>query len=507
MSRFGSWLRGPAKTDAPIHTQFLNAAEEAKYLNEALTAVSLIMDENMEGAEKALGAAHTSFNKLGLGVTVFMRALLGFEPEVMKAATEQLADAETATWADMKRAQKESGSFQSKIYPVGSEFALCYCEAMLMSAVVAVLNENLVEGIKGFYKMRKAFMILDGIMTVEHKYMTQRDGLNAGSSKTSLLSQKEGENMPGAFDDEVFVEQGPAPVSRSSSKPKIVDKVINQHISVHESSDTPDDSDLEFVDADEAHPGAQTPAKYLGHMVSEEDMKKLMDDISLSNDNTPESSDQDTSTDPISLARKKNNINHDVDSNVFSDPIDVFVHSGANLCYGLMLLLISMVPPAFSRLLSIIGFKGDRDRGIRMLWQSTKFPNINAAISGLVLLGYYNGLIGFSDIILEDSDDSGDNLTGFPKAKCIALLKDMRKRYPKSRLWRLEEARMQSGRRNLKEAIEILQQVDDGTMKQVAALCKFELSLNSMWVHNYSLSAESFMKCIELNNWSHCLYT
>lgn len=505
MSRFGAWLRGSSKTSASLQTQSLDASDEAQYLEQALAAASLIMEENIEGAEQALGAANTSFNKLGLGVTIFMRALLGFEPEIMKAATERLADAEAATWADMKRAQKDSGGFQSKIYPAGSEFALCYSEAMLMSAVVAVLNENLVEGIKGFYKMRKAFFTLDGIMEVEHKYMMEREGLITDSSKTSLSLQKEENRMPGGFGDDLFVEQASAPISRSASKMKIVDKVNNQHIIVHEPSDTPDDSDLEFVDADEAHPGTQTPANYLGHTTSKDDMEKNMEDLSISNDTTPETSEPETSGDPITPSRRKN-INLDSDSDIFSNPIDVFVHSGTNLCYGLMLLIISMIPPAFSKLLAIIGFKGDRDRGIRMLWQSTKFPNINAAVSGLVLLGYYNGLVGFSDIILEDSDTSGDNLTGYPKAKCAALLEDMRTRYPKSRLWRLEEARMQSGKRNLRGAIEILQQADDSPMKQVAALGKFELSMNSMWIHDYSLSAESFLKCVELNNWSHCLY-
>jgi hypothetical protein len=505
MSRFGAWLRGPAKANALMHTQSLNATEEAQHLEQALAGAGLIMEENIEGAEQALGAADTSFNKLGLGVTIFMRALLGFEPEIMKAATERLADAEAATWADMKRAQKEGGGFKSKIYPAGSEFALCYSEAMLMSAVVAVLNENLVEGIKGFYKMRKAFFTLDGIMEVEHKYMMQKDGLDPWSSETSLSLERGEKSMPGAFGDDVFVEQGSAPISRNASKTKLVGKVTNQHISIHEPSGTPDDSDLEFVDADEAHSGVQTPANYLGHITSKDDMAKKMEDLSLSSDTTPETSEPETSTDPIAPSRRKN-INLDSDSDVFSNLIDVYIHSGTNLCYGLMLLIISMIPPAFSKLLSIIGFKGDRDRGIRMLWQSTKFPNINAAVSGLVLLGYYNGLVGFSDIVLEDTDASGDNLTGYPKAKCEALLEDMRTRYPKSRLWRLEEARMQSGKRDLKGAIEILQQVDDSPMKQVAALGKFELSMNSMWIHDYSLSAESFLKCVELNNWSHCLY-
>jgi hypothetical protein len=489
-----------------MHTQSMNATEEEEYLAQALGAASLIMEENIDGAEKELQAANTSFNKLGLGVTIFMRALLGFEPEIMKAATERLADAENTTWADMKRAQKDAVGFQSKIYPAGSEFALCYSEAMLMSAVVAVLSENLIEAMKGFYKLRKAFMTLDGIMEIEHKFMMRKEDMVTDSSKISLSLQNVEKHMPGGFDDDVVVENGSASISRNASTTKVVDEATNQHVIIIKPSDSPDDSDLEFVDADEAHSGVQTPANYLGHVTINEDTEKKMEDLSLSNDITAESSDHETSTDPITPSRRKH-INLDSDADIFSHPIDVYIHSGTNLCYGLMLLLISMVPPAFSKLLSVIGFKGDRDRGIRMLWQSTKFPNINAAVSGLVLLGYYNGLVGFSDIILEDTDATGDNLTGFPRAKCAALLEDMRARYPKSRLWRLEEARMQSGKQNLQGAIELLKQLDDSPMKQVKALGTFELSLNAMWIHDYPLCAQSFLKCIKLNNWSHCLYT
>lgn len=489
-----------------MHTQSMNAAEEEEYLAQALAAASLIIEENIDGAEKELRAANTSFNKLGLGVTIFMRALLGFEPEIMKAATERLADAENTTWADMKRAQKDTVGFQSKIYPAGSEFALCYSEAMLMSAVVAVLSENLIEAMKGFYKLRKAFMTLDGIMEIEHKFMIQKEGLVTDSSKISLSLQNVEKHMPGGFDDDVVVENGSASISRNTSTTKVVDEVTNQHVIISKPSDSPDDSDLEFVDADEAHSGVQTPANYLGHVTTNEDTKKKMEDLSLSNDIISENSEPETSTDHITPSRREN-INLDSDADIFSHPIDAYTHSGTNLCYGLLLLIISMVPPAFSKLLSVIGFKGDRDRGIRMLWQSTKFPNINAAISGLVLLGYYNGLIGFSDIILEDTEATGDNLTGFPRAKCAALLEDMRTRYPKSRLWRLEEARMQSGKKNLQGAIEILKQLDDSPMKQVKALGTFELSMNAMWIHDYPLCAQSFLKCIKLNNWSHCLYT
>ncbi len=392
MSRIGAWLRGSAKPSASAQNEPFNTADEAKQLEDALAAASLIMDDDIEGAERYFKAGKSSFHTLGSGVTIFMRALLGFEAEIMREASERLTEAEATAWADMKRAQKDAAAaYHSNIYPPGSEFALAHAESQLMSAVVAVLNENITESIKGFFKLRKAFITLDGIMEIEHRYMRQKEGLS-GSSKTSLSTQKEEKHMPGGFEDDPFVEAGSARNSKNASSTKLVDEVTNQRAPANGVS-TPaqdDDSDLDFVDADEAHSGAQTPANYLGHVATDEKVEEQLNGISLSKDDTPETSESETLKDPVTPKRRRL-LNYSVDADVLSNPIDVFVHSGTNLCYGLINLILSMVPPAFGKLLAIIGFKGDRDRGIRMLWQSSKFSNINGAVAGLVLLGYYNG--------------------------------------------------------------------------------------------------------------------
>lgn len=93
----------------------------------------------------------------------------------------------------------------------------------------------------------------------------------------------------------------------------------------------------------------------------------------------------------------------------------------------------------FTKLLYNVGFKGDRERGIRYLRQSTGYSNFNSAIVGIALLSYYNTIVALCDILSTDAGADND-LSGYPRARCRILLNKMRERYPDSRLWKLEDA-------------------------------------------------------------------
>lgn len=186
---------------------------------------------------------------------------------------------------------------------------------------------------------------------------------------------------------------------------------------------------------------------------------------------------------------------------------DIFIHSGTRLCYGILLLVFSMIEnPMFNRILYLVGFQGDRERGTRYLWQAARFDNFNSAIAGFVLLGFYNNFIMFSDVLPTDSG-ADDDLAGYPKTRCVALLADMRKKYPDSKFWKLEEARMHSTNRNLAESIKVLADNSNSHMKQIQTINIFEMSLTSMFYHDYELCAKSWIQCAELSSWSPCLYT
>ncbi|KAI9738915.1 MAG: Mitochondrial outer membrane protein iml2 [Claussenomyces sp. TS43310] len=522
MSRIGSWLRGSAKAPSDGSDHPRNAAEGTKQLEDTLAAAALIMNDDVDGADAKLQHSNSSFHQLGRGVTQFMRSILGLESEMMKEcslteggqAFERLAAAEASTWTDLKQSQRDSNRFQSSIYPSGSEYSLAHAMAQLMSAVVALLSENLTESIRGFYKMRKAYLTLEGLVTAEAEYL-------GDSSRVSLVSQAI--HMPGEFDSKEFIDEeasrqgsvkgredgeneSPSTRSRASTVGLVQSQTVDD-VNARQASalSLAEDSDLEFVDANEAVSGTQTPANYLGH-VDTNQTARMPPNGQISGNNESRSSLESEHT--SSPAPRSTNVlanDGDLDDIIYTHPIDIFIHSGSNMCYGIFLLLQSMIPPAFNKLLAILGFKGDREKGIQLLWTSTKYSNICGAVAGLVLLAYYNGLIGFCDI-LTDSDKYPEDLTGYPKARCASLLTEMRRRYPASGLWRVEEARIFSGNRQLRQAVEVLNGNMDSKMKQVAALNVFERSMTLMFLHDYALQAKSFQDCVGLNNWSHALY-
>lgn len=250
----------------------------------------------------------------------------------MAQAGTCIAEAEESAAEYQRRAIRDpSTAHHSKIYPVGSEYALCHAETQLMSAVVAVLTESLTESLKGFYKLRKAFTTLYEISEAEKTYL-RSNGKQAAGSLSSGTTPSE----PRMYEDE-------------------------------------DEDEFEFVDAEDDTGNSNPPKAYEGHLSYSETtsprQSTALEELH-GNSNAPRQM-AGVEVDSGGAAMKADN---DIDfTKVTSDPIDLFIHSGTALCFGLLQLLLSLVPPAFSKVLSIFSFRGDREEGLRLLWRATRF--------------------------------------------------------------------------------------------------------------------------------------
>jgi len=429
-----------------------------------------VLTENVEieRVEEELSKGTSPFHKSGVATATFLRAALGFEKDVMELASNRLAEAEEAAAEYQRRAiRNPSTAHHSEIYPPGSEYALCHAESQLMSAVIGVLNESLTESLRGFYKLRKAFTTLSEISESEKKYLKNRRGDSSISRPSTASSFPDGSTEVDSVDR-----------SRQLEKSSLANEIISD-----------DEDDVDFVDAKDDWSRPSTPDKYNGHL----------DYPELANTSLSENIAEDLngrlslSTNPASVevhsGTAANTAASEIDfRDITSDPIDLFIHSGTALCFGLLQLMLSMIPPAFAKLLSIFSFTGNRDEGLRMLWSATKFKhNINGAMAGLITLGFHNGAIAFCDILPADA---------LPEARLRGLLSEMRSIYPRSKLWLLEESRMLARDRKLEQAVDAVLNGPKSSLKQVEALGIFEMSLNFLYLHRYQECAESFIKCV-----------
>ncbi|KAJ4296697.1 Mitochondrial outer membrane protein iml2 [Kalmusia sp. IMI 367209] len=518
-----------------LKTRSLNALDELTQIEDAMSAVTHIMNDDVDAAEAHLSKGSSPFHQLGKGVVTFMRATLGFEQDIMRegllpvpkrfsdsshdTASETLSNAENTAYENQRRAHRTPSAYQSPIYPTGTEYAVCLAEAQLMSAIVGVLNESLTEAIKSFYKLRKAYLTLESVLESEKKFLKERSTSSLGSmgsassSRPASRASTRGESR--LVPQSLAPEKTSATSSGTSLDKATKDNKENKKAVPKQKEQDDDDEDFDFVDADEEHKDVETPMEYMGHLnvpaekgqtVALDNAQKDLNIKSSSAPNLPPSNEAPGTSIPDAVEdfeqlTLSETVKANEDVSLFGEhPVDLFIISGSNFCFGILLLMISMVPPAFSTLLKIVGFKGDRERGIQMLWQATKFHNIHGAMAGLVLFMYYNGITGFCDILPQSGEGS------YPKARCKALLAEMRVRYPDSHLWLLEEARMLASEKELEKSVEFAANTRESKLKQLEALGWFERALHTMFIHDYEGTSAAFLHCMSLNSWSHGLY-
>ncbi|KAA8916001.1 hypothetical protein TRICI_001816 [Trichomonascus ciferrii] len=426
----------------------LSVLKEAVELEVSLRAMDLVMDDRPSEANKSLKEGKSTYNKLALGVINFIEATLGFEPEAIKLAVDSLYEAEQSSHRDRQKSQRTHLSTSSK-FPPGTEYAVTMAEAHLLGAISLFLSESVIDSAKAFYKLRKAYQILDEVNGhVNSKGPGQNSNLSTASSSGKL--------------------------SETTSRRSVAsDEQLEQKA-----------RDLKFARSQRIN-RATNPSS-----------ETLIDE-----------------SDGIEMAHES---------------VDEFIQSGVDAMFGLLQLVISIIPPTLGRVLSLVGFRGDKEHGLKLLWRASGYSNVHGAIALLALLQFYDGPTQFSDIELpqkspsnsssgcEDSSSVNTTTSDITSVEDMELTKKkletgldrIRKFYPRGALWQLQEGRMVASKGDMPRAVEIMNDTSSGPieMKQVEGLMLFDKTIMLVVLHEFETAAENFVRLVDLNSWSHAFY-
>ncbi|SCV04211.1 LAMI_0H14290g1_1 [Lachancea mirantina] len=458
--------------------------EQAHDFEVALRAMDFVLDDHAEKGHELLktnsrgASGDCTINVLAQGVIEFLEATLGFEASIMKKAADTLSQAEQLS-AKSRQAYQKMGLKTSSLYPPGTEYAVTYTEACLLHALLMLFSESFVESAKALLKLRKAYQMLQEVLN-EIK--------TAQMAKKSPLYQQRANESTASFisTDTTFTSADiPYKLNPEEEKDKDLLKLAEQVYKMRSS---------------------RLKGSHIGNSPAASRLRKELGLENLPQGTTTEQDKKSTA-----------NVEDEVDENQAT--IDEFIHSGVNLCFGILQVVLSLIPPAIGAVLSVVGFHGSREEGLRMVWKSTRDRNIHGGIGLLALLFYYDGPFQFTDVDFDipatNNDENSkagdmDKPTLLHPGKILeSALLQARALFPNSALWLLQEARMLSSRGRLQDAVDLMDSidVDQIEMKQVKALMVFDRALTLVHLHRYERAAEDMLSLIEINEWSHAFYT
>lgn len=547
-----------------------------------------------ERAAASVGSVQPSaIFDVALGVMEFIEATLGFEPEVIQRAHNTLLNAEVLQLNNFKYNSKHH-LVTSNIYPPGTEFQVTYAELTLLNALLMLLTENsgMLEGAKALFKLRRAYQTLDSIYnrvkelepifnknlaklqkeaSMNHLNLSNTDlpGYKLDSDSVSLYSNSDSESLSPDLQLMKSLEQvyqmrktrieGTAFVSPSQldlfhedtpcpEQPKYLQSNLGSRVESDE-----DDSDEDFADALESQSVLDKNEKLLNPKLVDEKLSGPDSSFTSSFSSKPNGSTADfTIASSINSSIKISSlafapgsgavspksamsvasVSSTSNSHLHVSTIDEFIHSGVQLCVGILQVVLSLIPPTIGKVLSVVGFKGNKEEGLKMLWRTAiTSRNIHGELALLAILIFYDGPIQFIDLGYQlpgHEDSSSENVLNIESRSTISeaemikvlnnptlytpqLLLKARKYFPHNALWHLQEGRTMAAQGKLYEAIEVMQAFTDNPsnkikMQQVEALLVFDRGMFYAFAHDFDSAARDFIYLIDINSWSKAVY-
>ena len=505
---------------------------------------------------------------LALGVMEFIEATLGFEPEVMAKAHKTLSEAENASLNNSKYNLKYQLA-TSMIYPPGTEFQVTFAESTLLNALLMLLTENngMVESAKALFKLRRAYQTLDAVYK-KIKELEPIFNKNLAKLKKEAAMQGNGTKSNSIITTENFsistvdLPGYSSQTSSTSSLPqdislmKNLEKIYLMRKSRIEGATLANNVNPERVNLFEDLNSSLTLAKQSNPKYEEQRVDNannnnnshdVGEDDSSSSDNEycdalEEFDIEDTLNLPppqihssaqsvlSSIETSPSLTQNASDNHLHVSTIDEYIHSGVQLCFGILQVVLSLIPPAIGKVLSIVGFRGDREVGLRLLWRTAiTCRNVHGELALLFILVFYDGPVQFVDngfrlpdqgndkkiISLDNkatvSEAELDIILERPELYTSQLLRRARRMFPHNALWILQEGRMLAAEGDLALATKTMQDFTDDPaneiqMQQAEALLVFDRATIYIYQHEYDNAARDLIYLIDINSWSKAVY-
>lgn len=533
---------------------------------------------------------------LALGVMEFIEATLGFETEVMNRARKTLSEAENASLAHAKHNQKLGIATSHIYPPGTEFQVTYAELTLLNALVMLLQEDNsMMDQAKALLKLRRAYQILDAtykkikeleplfnknlakfrqqaqgrslssvdlpgfefpeaiksdsdlvnslpedkalMHNLEKVYQMRKARIEGTSIKIASAAGKGLPNLPqvnlfhdlalligsvGGNRSSVSLKTG-SPAQNGRGQPSIpqVNIAFVQDPKPAQNEDEEDDEEDDFADASEILEPSQASTDWestLGsNMVSSAKAQSLLESIGSLN---------------TSFSSLSTGTNGASESHLHVSTIDEFIHSGVQLCFGILQVVLSLIPPTIGKVLSIVGFKGDRVTGLQMLWRTAiTARSIHGDLALLFLLVFYDGPIQFVDtgfqlpghgdadindiIQLQDrstvTEDELSKIIEHPNLYTPQLLKKARTLFPNNCLWLLQEGRMLAALGEIHQALHMMQTFTDDPncrveMEQVEAIFTFDRAMFYTFVHDFDSAARDFIRMLEISSWSLAVY-
>lgn len=145
--------------DAVSNEDGMKVLEEASNLELALGAMDMVMDGQIDQADKVLSGMDSLYGCIARGVLHFIEATTSFEQEAIQRAIHTLSIASDAAGVHLSQSMKSG--LRSSSFRTGAECELVQIEVGLMSAVAMLVTESKIDSIKALYKLRKTYLALE----------------------------------------------------------------------------------------------------------------------------------------------------------------------------------------------------------------------------------------------------------------------------------------------------------------------------------------------------------